>query len=121
MTVGDAVLHLNAMAERAERHASLVPPDSSSAILLREYARDAKALRVVVQALEKAGEDGARLDWCERRMQSGHVFDPPSGDAWVWTVEYIEPSNFDDVKMTTGHVHFRTAIDAARATPPESV
>lgn len=75
-------------------------------------------LSAVRAELEEAKQDTARIDWIEQNSALVSVFDPPSGDAWVWEVVATD----DDGPIgppPSADSDLRAAIDAAMHDLPE--
>lgn len=76
-----------------------------------------QAILDAADALDDLRKDSERMEWCERHMQEANVFDPPSGDAWVWALSYYASADdceADKLSETAGGT-LREAIDAAMA------
>ena len=70
------------------------------------------------------GQDAKRLDWLEQNSATVAVFDPPSGDAWVWSVAATDDAGNVISGMDGDGATLRQAIDAAKSrvsSPPSEV
>ena len=65
--------------------------------------------------------DTERLDWIEAASASVSVFDPPSGDAWVWEVYATGGDDGHPIGEHGISSNLREAIDAAMSTETSPV